>query len=374
LLLAFDQNAKNWIRVPQHTQLFGGEQLLALPTFRTHLGLGDANLMLNNGAEVDVIPPAKVSGQPRAEFGVRIPYGQVIINSGLNGNRVELSLVDEDRVVQLDPSSSLAVDVQRVFEPGQTGKRGPAPAIVTWFLTSGKAAWGAGKTAQAPATWTTVHGEENSPAAIEKLPDWVQRETVTDIERRARERLADAIVPGQAAEKAILEISDPSARRRTEDRTLAAYSGAYVGQYDALVRLLADVNQRPFWKDEIAALRMAIARDPSAVAGIQKAFALERGEQTANDLMEMLLGFDRAAIGTTKDEVKEGALLRLLRWMESDDLTTRVLAAYNVNEITGTYQLGNYRPEHPKDKRDIEMRHYFTRLENGELMPKNPAP
>jgi hypothetical protein len=369
-----DPTSRSWVRLPPHTALLGGERQLALPTFRTHMVLGTANVFLNDGAEVDLIPLAKVSGQPRAEFGIHVPYGQVIINSGLSGNRIELSLVDQDRVVQLDPSSSLAIDVDRIFEPGQTTKREPAPAIVTWFLTSGKVAWGDGKTAAAPATWVTAHGEDTTPATVEKLPEWVQRETLTDNERRARERVAEMIVPGQAAEKAILEISNPSARRRTEDRTLAAYAGAYVGQYDALVRLLADVNQRAFWKDEIAALRMAIARDPAAIEEIHKAFALERGEQTASDLMEMLLGFDRVAIGTTKEEVKVGALLRLVRWMESDDLTTRILAAYNVNEITGTYQLGNYRPEHPADKRAIEIRHYFQRLENGELMPKEATP
>jgi hypothetical protein len=374
LLLGFDPGAKSWLRVPQHTQLLGGEQLLALPTFRTHVGLGNANIMLNDGASIEVIPAAKVTGQPRAEFGLRVPYGQLIINSGLNGNRFELSLVDQDRVVQLDPSSSLALDVRRMFEPGQTAKREPAPAVVTWYLTSGRAAWGDGKRAEAPATWTTAHGEDSTPAAVEKLPDWVQRETVTEIERRARERLAEAIVPGQPADKALLEISDPNSRRRTEDRTLAAYCGAYVGQYDALVRLLADVNQRAFWQAEIEALRAAIARDPSAAEGIHKAFALERGEQAANDLMEMLLGFDRVAIGTTKDEVKNGAMVRLLRWMEDDDLTTRVLATYNINEITGTKQLGNYRPEHPADKRKIEMKHYWTRLENGELIPKGATP
>jgi hypothetical protein len=375
LLLQFDPSAKSWKRLPPRTAILGGEQLLALPTFRTHVVLADVNAYLVNGSEVDVIPPAKVSGEPRAELGLRIPYGQVVLNSGLNGNRIELSLVDEDRVVQLGPSSSLAVAVDRVFEPGGTAKRGPAPAIVTWFLTSGTVAWGDGKTAEPPATWMTAHGEDTAPATIEKLPEWVDRDTLTEVERGARARIAEGLVPGEPVDTALLEMSDPSGRgRRTEDRRLAAFSGAYVGRYDALVRALADVNQRAFWKTQIEALRQAIARDPSAVEGIHKAFATERGEEAANDLMEMLLGFDRVAVGTTRDEVKNGALVRLLRWMADDDLTRRVLATYDVNEITGTNQLGNYRPEHTADQRARELRHYWTRLEGGDLMPKLAAP
>jgi hypothetical protein len=375
LLLQFDPSAAVWKRLPPRTAIVGGEQLLALPAFRTHVVLADVNAYLNDGAEIDVIPPAKLAGEPKPEFGLRVPYGQVILNSGLNGNRVELSLVDEDRVVQLGPSSSLAIDVDRVFEPGGTATRGPAPAVVTWFLSSGTVSWGDGKTAEGPATWTTVRGQDTAPAAIDKLPEWVDRETITENERRARDRLAEAIVPGQPADTPLLEMSDPSGRgRRTEDRTLAAYAGAYVGRYDALVRMLADVTQRPYWNAQIEALRQAIARDPSAVEGIRRAFALERGEQAANDLMEMLLGFDSAAVGTTRDTVKAGALLRLLRWMDDDDLTKRVLASYNVNEITGTKDLGGYRPEHTAQQRKRELRFYWNRLESGELMPKQSQP
>jgi hypothetical protein len=103
---------------------------------------------------------------------------------------------------------------------------------------------------------------------------------------------------------------------------------------------------------------------------IEKAFAAQRGQNAAGDLMEMLVGFDRAEIGTTKEEVKDGALVRLLRWLENDDLTYRVLASYNVNEITGTTNLGGYHPEHTADQRRREMKYYWDRFDRGELMPK----
>ncbi len=98
---------------------------------------------------------------------------------------------------------------------------------------------------------------------------------------------------------------------------------------------------------------------------------MQRGEDEADELMEMLLGFNSQSVGATQAEVKNGALVRLLRWLRDDDLTYRVLAAHNVNEITGTTGLGGYRPEHTADQRRREMKYYWDRWEKGELMPKD---
>jgi len=370
LLLQLDE-AAGWVRLPPRSAFMGGEQLLSLPTFRTHIVLAEINAFLAGGTQIDLIKPAAGSA---AELALHIPFGRVVFNSGLNGNTVELSLVDQTRVVQLGPSSSLAIEVRRVFVPGGGADREPAPAEVTWYLTSGSAQWGDEGSAEAPSVWTTIAGEDTPPAPIEKLPDWIDREPISDIERRARDTVAEALSPGEPVNIQLLELSDEKGRgRRTEVRALAARCGAYVGLYDPLVRALGDVNQRASWKSHIEALRQAIARDPAAVEGIREAFAIERGQEAADDLVEMLLGFDRAAVGTTPREVEEGALVRLLRWMDHDDLTYRILASYNVNEITGTRDLGGYQPQHASQQRKRSLKHYWERLENGELIPRERA-
>jgi hypothetical protein len=144
--------------------------------------------------------------------------------------------------------------------------------------------------------------------------------------------------------------------------------------YDALVSALADVNQRSSWREQIDALRQAIARDPSAVEGIREAFAMQRGQEAADDLMEMLLGFDRAAVGTTREEVQQGALVRLFRWMDDDDLTHRILASHNVNEILGRRDLEGYKPEHTAAQRKRSLARMWERLERGELTPPEVKP
>ena len=234
-------------------------------------------------------------------------------------------------------------------------------------MTSGSVDWN-GEKVEAPATWTTIDGVDRAPTAIENLPEWVDREPISTPERSARDAVAEALVPGEPVNIRLLELSDRTDRgRRTEVRALAARSGAYVGLYDPLVNALNDTNQRASWRAQVDELRQAIARDPSAADGIAAAFELERGEEAADDLMEMLLGFDSAAVGKTPEEVKSGALVRIIGWMDDDDLTYRVLASYNWDEITGKRLFGNYRPEQNDTQRKRALRHHWDRLEKGEL-------
>lgn len=376
LMLRYDPSIEAWIRLAPRSALASGDRLLALPNFRTHAVLADANVYLGGGTEIDLTAPVNDgSGEAPADINIAMPFGRVIINSGLNGNRLRLTLGNQTRDLALGSSSSLAVEARRLFVPGADPERDPAPMEVSWYLTSGTATpAGAleGSEIEGPAAWTTIDGEDQAAQAISELPEWIDREPLSDSQRRALEPVAAALAPGSPVNLRLAELSDPSnLGRRIEVRSLAAEAGAYVGQFDPLVKTLSDVNQKASWKARILALREAIARDgAAAVAGIREAFAVQRGEAEADDLMEMLIGFDAKAVGTTRAEVQNGALVRLVRWLESDDLTHRVLALHNINEITGTVSLGGFKPEHSAEQRRREIQYYWTRLEKGELMPK----
>lgn len=376
LLLRYVPSEKNWNRLPPRSSLAPGDRLLALPNFRTHVVLADANVYLGGGTEVDLAAADGGSGEPPADINLVVPYGRLIINSGLNGNRVRLQVGDQTRTLTLGSSSSLAVDVQRTFVPGADPEREPAPMEISWYLTSGSAMPAdelEGGEIEGPASWTTTaDGEDSVPQAIEELPEWIDREPVSDSQRRALEPVEEALAAGSPVSLRLAELSDPSnLGRRIEVRSLAAEAGAYVGQFDPLVKTLSDVNQKAAWKARIEALREAIARDGAvAVTGIREAFAVQRGEDQADDLMEMLIGFSPEDVGRTRAEVGDGSLVRLVRWLEDDDLTHRVLALHNINTITGTSGLGGFRPEHTADQRRREIQYYWNRLEKGELMPK----
>ncbi len=93
----------------------------------------------------------------------------------------------------------------------------------------------------------------------------------------------------------------------------------------------------------------------------------QRGETAAADLYEMLCGYSPDQVGGTADEWRIGSLARLVDWMGDDNLDYRVLAVYNLQEITGK------RPIDPSDRlkeRQQAVKRFKTRLESGDLRPK----
>jgi hypothetical protein len=65
-------------------------------------------------------------------------------------------------------------------------------------------------------------------------------------------------------------------------------------------------------------------------------------------------------------------LVKLLGWLDSESLDYRVLAIYNLNEITGTSYLAGYRPDSDSTQRKRALRKLWDRFEANELLPAMP--
>ncbi|MEM9660179.1 MAG: hypothetical protein AAF961_17580, partial [Planctomycetota bacterium] len=338
VVLIYDPQRDEWLRLPPGASLQAGDQLVSLPAFRSHVVLQDMNAFLSGGTQANLLDMADSTSD--VQFGLELSHGQLLLNSGLNGNRIELVGGDDVRTIELGPSSSLAVDVNRVYVPGSDPEVEIAPTEITWYLTTGSVEFADGSQTQeieAPASWRTDRGQDSPPQAVESLPEWIGREPVDALQRNARRRIAEALTPGEPVAIPLLEFSDPKARgRRFEDRALATESAAHVGEFEPFVRALNDPVQKAYWDRLIDIMRESVAARPEATGQLRKAFVSLRGPQAANDLMQMVLGYRSAEIGETPEEWRNGALLRLVRWMDSDQLDYRVLAFHNVNEITGT--------------------------------------
>ncbi|HMO84392.1 MAG TPA: hypothetical protein PKC18_05650, partial [Lacipirellulaceae bacterium] len=378
LLLRRDPQTGVWRRLPARSTLAPGDRLLVLPLFRTEVVVGSAGrLMLAGGSEATLLSPSE-AGDRRANFGLAIPFGRVVLHAGPSGQRVALIVGDQTRMVTLGGASSLAIDVRRLFVPGHDAEREPYPLAATFYLTSGSAEWNDGvqdRSAAGQATWALADSGDGDPTDIGDLPAWISAEPLTGIDRAARDAVYRALAPGEPVSVPLLELSDPRGQgQKLEVRGLAFRSGTYIGQFEPLVKSLADLGDRPRWKERIETLRQAIARDPAALPAIAQALAVQRGEKSVSDLLLMLVGFNSQDVGVTREEVQNGAMVRLINWMDHEDLAYRVLAIHNLNEITGTSYLGGYRPEHLASKRKVGIRFYTDRMERGELRPQTWLP
>ena len=282
-----------------------------------------------------------------------------------------MQVADQLREFRLADSASLAVDVQRIFVAGNNYENQAAPIKATWYLTSGSVEWptasGGTQTIQAPAMWQTLDGIDEIPERIDELPGWIDHDLVTDVERRARGNLAEELDDGQPVRIRLLELTDGKGLgRKKEVRILAAAASVFVGEFEPLVKAINDSDQSRAWETHLLALRQAMALSPEDAAHVRQAFVNIRGEEAAQDLMEMVVGYNAEQIGTSREEIQAGALARLIEWLDHDSLDYRVLASHNINEITGKTK--GYRPNDTSKRRKIHLRKLWDALEANELL------
>ncbi len=381
VMLRFDTEQNAWVRVLPRSELHTGERLLALPKFRSPVVLAGLNVSLSGGTQISLPIDATSLGEgyqegplrnEKTDIAMEIVFGRVLFNAGLSGNGLVLIIDDQIRRLRLGDSASLALEVRRKYVPGNHAGEVSAPIVATWYLTSGslqKIGENEEQTIEAPAMWQMADHVDKSPKSIEELPPWIDREPVTASERLALTVLDDELPPGEPVEIRLLELNDPQQRgRRQEVRSLAAQCSVYVGEFEPFVKALSDGQQKAAWKAHIDTLRQAMVLSPDAANSIYDAFVTLRGETAADDLMQMVRGYNAQSIGTTPEEVRNGAMSQLIRWLDSDSLDYRVLAYHNLHEITGK-SIGGYRPTYNSSQRQRALRIWQKRLESGELLP-----
>ena len=100
--------------------------------------------------------------------------------------------------------------------------------------------------------------------------------------------------------------------------------------------------------------------------------ALPLAESTRKRLRSacaMLRGFTPEQIGLTRDELKQGVLLDLIRWLEDENLDYRVLAIYNLDELKGTTDYKGYRPDAIPRSRQIAVEKIRREIADDEFLP-----
>ncbi len=373
VLLIHNTRRDKWIRIPPRSPISTGDELLTLPKYRTHVVLADINTYLWGGTRVHLPVEKFDTLAADTELNLEMIYGRLMLNAGLKGSQVAMQVGDQLREFHMAGSASLAVEVQRVFVPGTDYEKETAPIIATWYLTSGSVEWptasGGTQTIKTPAIWKTIDGIDEIPELLQELPAWIDREQLTGTERSASEDIAKELDVDRPVGIRLLELTEGKGLgRRKEVRVLAAASSVFVGEFEPLVKTLNDGDQNRVWETHIQALRQAMAQSPEDAVHVRQAFVNLRGEEAAQDLLEMVVGYNAEHIGTTRDAIQTGALSRLIQWLDHDSLDYRVLASHNIRQIVG--KVKGYRPDDTSKRRKIRLRKLWEEFEDNELLPQ----
>jgi hypothetical protein len=366
VLLRLAPETSQWIRMPPRSVITAGETLLALPKYRTHVVIKDVNTYISGGTQI-MLPEQEDDDEKLA---IEMSYGRLLLNAGMKGSDVSLKIGETTHEFRLDNSASLAVEVHRIFVPGTDYSHQVAPYEVNWYLTSGNVRWnldGDKETIKAPAVWRSLNGEDEPAETLAEFPNWIDREPMSDLERRARDRFAEDLPVGQPVGLRLEEINAEAGAGR-EIRTLSAESSLYVGEFEPFVKSLNDSDQRVAWRSHIGAMRQALARDPLVAAKLRQAFIELRGPDDGELLYSMVCGFSPEQVGTTRDELKTGVVVDLVRALEHESLDYRVLAIYNLDEIKGTKDLAGFRPDGIPRTRAVAVAKIRKMIEDSEFL------
>ncbi|HEY2841714.1 MAG TPA: hypothetical protein VGJ26_21315, partial [Pirellulales bacterium] len=126
-----------WTRLSTRDVLSGGNELIALPSFRPSINFntpGGATAQLLGGTVARLLSP-NASGVP----GLHLIDGQVVLSTaGRPGTQLQLQVGDKLYLATfVDPDSTLAVDVRRVIPEGGDPIRDPARTTAELYVASG---------------------------------------------------------------------------------------------------------------------------------------------------------------------------------------------------------------------------------------------
>ncbi len=380
VLLRYDDQAGAWFRVQPRNAVVVGDRLLALPEFRPKVTLvSGLHLDLSGGTQVITQSagqlPADGLSAPAADTpAVEVVYGRVIlINTSNTANQVRLAVGSSVGDARLARNATLAIEVERQYVPGNDPRQSPAPVIARFYVPNGGVEWqdaSGSKKIDNAARWTIEAGGTTDVVADASPPDWIDQEPAG---QRSEQRygapvIESTMVSDQPADIQLLELFQSNARK--EVKSLATKSSVHVGLFEPFIDALRDSEQKANWAAHIATLRAAMALSPESAANVKRALDEQRGSPAAEDLYEMLCGYNADQIGRTPEEIRSGALSRLIDWLENDSLDYRVLAVNDLWEATGKRLMPD--PAANLKERTQNVRRWRSRLEAGELQPVQP--
>jgi hypothetical protein len=392
VLLRYDDAAGTWVRMAPRSPVVMGQRLLALPEFRP-------NVALSNGVHMDLLggtlvalstvdggaadagaggaQPIPAAGRDRLSPGqatspvIEVVYGRAVLINTLNEERsVRLVLGPTSGEARLAQNATLAIELERKYVPGNDPQKTAAPVIARLYVPDGGVTWqdSTGTTAiETASQWEIADGVSTAVVASASPPAWIDHDTVpqSSEQRYAVPVIETGLASNRPADVQLLELFQGNGRR--EVKSLVARSGMHVGLYVPFIEALRDSAQRPNWDTHIQALRAAMAMNPESAQNIRKALVEQRGEAAAADLYEMLCGYNADQVGHTPEQIKTGAIARLIGWLDQDSLDYRVLAKYDLWEITGKQLMPN--PAGSVAERKLNIKKWRARLDDGELGP-----
>jgi hypothetical protein len=332
---------------------------VVLPPYRPQLALPSAvQLTFAGEASLRMEEPDE-NRIPR----VSVAYGRFLAaTAGKAGAQVQLDLSGiKGQLTLVDADSVLAIKVARWVPPGEDPEAAPGLLVIEMYNANGRATWQQGESkVDIPARHVHVYVGLDPPETHGPFfsPDWIDAKSVKTIDRDAAialEKLVDFERPLN------LSLQELTTKER-HVRSLAARCLAALGEFEPILRELADGNQYSFWPGEFETLQHALSHSPETAAKVRQTLSLLRSVDS-KELYRLLWGY-------SEEQLAQGAASQLVKLLEHDQMDMRVLAYSNLVSITGVW--GFYRPERAPAQMKTAIQNWKDRKDKNTIIYRLP--
>lgn len=365
VLLRLDPETGQWRRVMADEAVAAGDRLIVLPGYR-------AQIELRIGADVQVLGDTRIEVLevgPDGVPGMALHHGRMVIMPvSKDGAKVRLRLASREGVLSFpDASPIIAASVQPYRNPGTDPETTAPRQIVDLLVAKGSVGWddaagGATQTFTAPLRRRLQGALEDQPIDSEvDLPQWVFAPETSHLEQRAAGELHLAISPEKSVR---VSLEEQAASPRREVQSLAVRGLASLGEFGPLVASLSDPSQSAAADEHARILRQALARGPEVAQRVRAAIEKHHAGDPAA-LYRLLWGY-------TPQQLADGDAAQLVLYLDHKDVAFRVLAFWNLRDITGLGGL-YYRPHDGANERQRSVARWQQKLRDGEIVKASSA-
>ena len=351
-----------WTRIGAN-QMLVPQSVLVLPTYR-------AKIAMTAGVMAEILGGSRaelLGSSPGEPPGIRLVYGRLVLMPlAKAGTMLRLAFGEHlGAITFVDTDSVVALDVRRLHAPGTSPEGTAAVVTADLYVTGGNLLWepagGKGQQTLKPSDHIVFQGKiAVPPAPVKELPPWVTAEPVGQLDRRASAAISQSLSAERPARLGLLELMG---RPQKEVRWLSLRCLGYVGYFHDLIAALNDSAHKLDWQEYIDELRAAVVRDSDTAAAVRAELENQYPPQAAA-LYRMLWGY-------TDQDLSNGEDANLVRALDDEALAVRVLAIWNLKDITGL--AGQYyRPEDTPARRQQPKRHWEERLRAHEIRVRSP--
>jgi hypothetical protein len=354
VLLKYDTEQREWIRLTSATPLARSDRLLCLTPFRAPLTLAKTRIVLVGETEIRIL------SQPSDQVPwVELVHGRILLREPGSSS---LKVGPEPRTLTIEVEPSSRVGLERVTRaPWGSGQSVTQLSPLLVYCSQGKASLSLDdqrETLTAPHLAVVEAEGQFKQLSQDTMPTWVVEAEPRGIEVQLREQFSKMFHPGRPV---LTELVAASEDEGPAAKTLAVQALSALGDLSLVTPILSRKDDAIARRAAADALRGYMGLSPEAAGRAHAQLVQEFGEQTAALVQKLLVGY-------TPEEASNPEVFRRLVEMLSPDqesIAVRELALDSLKKMTGRDELG-YNADKPEGRGLATWKDLLVR---GELKP-----